>query len=114
MTLQPLPQVIDPEHLTQAFRRSGILGDARVADVAVESSRAPILSQITRLRLAYDSGAPDAPYLVILKTGHLNARGTAGPAGAKRSRSIPRSLQSLRGASSRAVSKPMATKRPRF
>jgi hypothetical protein len=70
MTLKPLPQVIDPEHLTQAFRRWGILGNARIADAAVESSRATILSQITRLRLAYDSGAPDAPRSGILKTGH--------------------------------------------
>ena len=38
-------------------------------------ARATILSQITRLRLAYDSGAPDAPYSVILKTGRRLGRG---------------------------------------
>jgi hypothetical protein len=70
MTLKPLPKIIDPEHLTQAFRRSGILGNTRITDVAVESSRATILSQITRLHLAYDSDAPASPRSVIFKTGH--------------------------------------------
>jgi Ecdysteroid kinase-like family len=70
MISKPLLQAIDPEHLTEAFRRAGVLGNAQVADVAVESSRATILSQITRLHLAYDSDAPDAPRSVILKTGH--------------------------------------------
>ena len=70
MISKPLLQAIDPEHLTEAFRRAGVLGNAQVADVVVESSRATILSQITRLHLAYDSDAPDAPRSVILKTGH--------------------------------------------
>ena len=60
MISKPLLQAIDPEHLTESFRRAGVLGNAQVADVAVESSRATILSQITRLRLAYDSDAPGA------------------------------------------------------
>src|SRR6516164_1370451 len=98
MTSKPLPQVIDPGHLTKAFRRARVLGDARVANVAVESSRATILSQITRLRLAYDSGAPDAPHSVILKTGHPDRLSDGWAGGARRSRFIPRSVQSLRDA----------------
>src|SRR5580704_3610385 len=56
-------------HLTNALRRSGALGDGRVRDVVVESSRNTILSRIIRLRLAYDGPAEGAPGSVILKTG---------------------------------------------
>jgi len=58
---------INPEHLTGVLRRSGVLGEGRVCDVAVESSRATILSQIIRLRLSYQ-GVSKAPKYVILKT----------------------------------------------
>jgi Ecdysteroid kinase-like family len=69
VTLESLPKAAQAELLTDALRRSGVLGDARVCDVAVASSRPTLLSQITRLRLTYDSAAPDAPATVILKTG---------------------------------------------
>jgi hypothetical protein len=64
---EPLPIAASTEHLTDAFRRAGLLGDGRVSDV-VESSRDTILSWIIRLRLSYQ-GASDAPKSVILKTG---------------------------------------------
>lgn len=69
MTSEALPEAVQCERLTNALRRSGVLGDGRVSDVAVESSRATIPSQIIRLRLAYDGAAPDAPRSVIFKTG---------------------------------------------
>jgi hypothetical protein len=55
-------------HLTDVLRRSGALGDGRVCNVAVESSRNTILSRIVRLRLTYDGTAAGAPRSVILKT----------------------------------------------
>jgi hypothetical protein len=70
MTSEPLPEAVHCDQLTDALRRSGVLGDGRVSDVAVESSRATILSQIIRLRLTYDGVAPHAPSSVIFKTGH--------------------------------------------
>jgi hypothetical protein len=57
------------EHLTDVLRRCGALGEGRVCDVAVESSRNTILSRIVRLRLAYDGPATGAAGSVILKTG---------------------------------------------
>lgn len=69
MDPEPLPQAVDCEHLTDALRRHGVLGDGRVSHVAVEHSRATILSQIIRLRLTYKGAAPDAPGSVIFKTG---------------------------------------------
>ena len=65
---EPLPIAADAQHLTDALRRCGVLGDGRVREVAVESSRPTLISRITRLRLTYD-GAEGAPGTVILKTG---------------------------------------------
>ena len=67
MTTQSLPRAASAEHLTSVLRRCGVLGDGRVRDVAVESSRATLLSRIVRLRLTCD-GAVDAPSSLILKT----------------------------------------------
>jgi hypothetical protein len=67
MTSEALPTAASAEHLTDALRRAGLLGDGRVCDVVVESSRDTILSRIIRLRLSYQ-GASDAPKSVILKT----------------------------------------------
>jgi hypothetical protein len=63
-----LPEAAHPERLTDTLRRSGALGEGRVVDVVVESSRATILSRIVRLRLTYE-GAANAPNTLILKTG---------------------------------------------
>jgi hypothetical protein len=65
-------------HLTDTLRRSGVLGDGRVCDTVVESSRDTILSRIIRLRLTYDGPAGKAPASVILKTG-LSDRAGDGP-----------------------------------
>jgi len=68
MSTGPLQIAIKAEHLTDALRRSGALGDGRVCNVVVESSRATLLSNIIRLRLTYDGDASHAPNSVILKT----------------------------------------------
>jgi hypothetical protein len=81
MTPDPLPRAADAEHLTDALRRSGALGDGRVCDIAVESSRATILSRIIRLRLSYEGTATDAPRSLILKTGLPERAGTKWNAG---------------------------------
>ena len=36
---QPIPEAIQAERLTATLRRTGVLGEAHVSDVAVESSR---------------------------------------------------------------------------
>jgi hypothetical protein len=69
MTTPSLPQAIDAERLTQALRRSGALSAGRVAEVAVESSSATILSHIFRLRLTYEGQGHDAPHALLLKAG---------------------------------------------
>jgi hypothetical protein len=68
MTTESLPAAADAGYLTEALRRSGALGDGRVCDVAVETSRDTLLSRIIRLRLTYDGGAAGAPQSIILKT----------------------------------------------
>jgi hypothetical protein len=77
MTSETLPNAATPENLTHALRRSGSLGDGRVSEVVVESSRATILSKIIRLRLTYDGEALGSPSTVILKTGHPDRLGDA-------------------------------------
>ena len=60
MAPEPLPSAAGAEHLTAALRRSGVLGEGCVREVAVESSRPTLLSRIIRLQLTYDRavGAP--------------------------------------------------------
>ena len=82
MNQEPLPKAVHAGHLTEALRRSGVLGDGRVRDVAVENSRMTVLSRIIRLRLSYDGLAPDAPHSVVFKTGHPD-RSSAGWNGAR-------------------------------
>jgi Ecdysteroid kinase-like family len=74
--LTALPDAAKAEHLTEALRRAGVLGNAAVLDVEVESARSTILSRIIRLRLNYDGDAADAPASIILKTG---LDGSVGP-----------------------------------
>jgi Phosphotransferase enzyme family len=64
-----LPEAADGESLTSALRRCGALTDGRVSAVAVESTRATILSKIVRLRLTYDRPGACAPNTLIFKTG---------------------------------------------
>jgi hypothetical protein len=66
--------------LTEVLRKSGVLRDGHVADVAVESSRATIMSRIIRLRLTFEGAAGDTPHSLILKTAlpeRLHARASA-------------------------------------
>src|SRR5258708_3359577 len=67
MTTDSLPPAAGAEHLTAALRTCGALGDGRVREVAVESSRDTLISHIIRLRLTYDGPATDAPRSIILK-----------------------------------------------
>jgi hypothetical protein len=68
-----LPRATNAEYLTEALRRSGVLGESSVREVAIENSRSTLLSRIIRLRLSYE-GATDAPKSLILKTGlHTDA-----------------------------------------
>jgi hypothetical protein len=66
---EPVPESISPESLTLSLRRAGALGGGRVSSVVAESPRTTILSQITRLRLAFEGDADGAPAALILKTG---------------------------------------------
>jgi hypothetical protein len=68
MTTEPVPKAADAQHLTDALRRANAIGDFRVSEVVVESSRPTILSRIIRLRLSYE-GAAAARRALILKTG---------------------------------------------
>src|SRR5262245_15406673 len=78
--MSDLPRAVQPEHLTDALRRCGVLRDGRVREVTVESSRATILSRIMRLRLAYDADAGEAPRAVFFKTGlPERSEGWSGP-----------------------------------
>ena len=59
---EPLPPAAQPEYLTQALTRCGLLRDGgRVSGVIVDSSKSTILSQIVRLRLSYEGASDDAP-----------------------------------------------------
>jgi hypothetical protein len=81
MTSEPLPRAAQPEYLTDALRRCGALADGRVCRVAVESSRATLLSRIIRLRLSYEGAAAETPRSIILKTGlpeRANAKWNSG------------------------------------
>lgn len=69
MTADPLPKAADAEHLTEALRRSGSLGDASVYNVAVMASFPKMRSHTFRLRLEYEGPAWDAPSSLILKDG---------------------------------------------
>src|SRR6185369_12172595 len=80
MTTESLPRVASAEHLTDALRRSGTLGNGRVCNVVVESERATVLSRILRLSLTYEAAA-GAPSSIILKTGHPDRAGGAWDAG---------------------------------
>jgi hypothetical protein len=64
-----LPEAAQAKSLTDALRRSEVLHEGSVTNVAVESSRTTILSKITRLRLTYEGAASNAPASLILKTG---------------------------------------------
>jgi Ecdysteroid kinase-like family len=107
MTSEPLPRAAEPEYLTDTLRRFGVLADDRVCGVAVESSRATLLSRIIRLRLSYEGRAAEAPGSVILKTGlpeRANVKWNSGRqevafytqvAGTMAERSVPRCFEAV-------------------
>ena len=64
---EALPTAANPELLTDALRRSGVLNRGRVCNVVVESARNTILSRIIRLRLTYDGAADGTPSSLIFK-----------------------------------------------
>jgi hypothetical protein len=57
MTSESLPTAASAEHITDALRRAGVLGDGRICDVVVESSCDTILSRIVRLGLSYQGAS---------------------------------------------------------
>jgi len=91
MSTGPLQIVSKAEHLTDALRRSGTLGNGRVCNVVVESSRSTLLSKIIRLRLTYEGAASHAPNSIILKTALPEGIGGLWNAGRQEVGSTPRS-----------------------
>jgi hypothetical protein len=75
MTAETIPTAAEPGHLTEALRRCGALGPARVGDVAVVNSIVKQRSHTRRLRLNYEGPAGAAPEFLILKMGHLDSAG---------------------------------------
>jgi len=61
MAQEASARMFNAKHLTEALRRSGVLGDGRVTEVVVLTSRRTVLSRIERLQLAYDGLTEDAP-----------------------------------------------------
>jgi thiamine kinase-like enzyme len=68
MTTEALPAAADAAYLTAALRRSGVLVDGSVREVAVTLSRDTLLSRIIWLRPSYDGNHAEAPATIILKT----------------------------------------------
>jgi hypothetical protein len=78
MTAETIPTAAEPSRLTEALRRCGALGAARVSGVTVANTIAKLRSRTLRLRLSYDGPSGAAPDSLILKMGHLDSSG--GPA----------------------------------
>jgi hypothetical protein len=70
MTTNALPAAAGADYLTDALRKSGVLGDGRVRDVDPENPHNTILSHIVRLKLSYDGVATGAPPSLFLKSAH--------------------------------------------
>jgi hypothetical protein len=70
MTTSALPSATNADHLTTVLRKSGVLSDGRVSDVALENPHNTILSHIVRLKLTYDGVASGAPPSLFLKSAH--------------------------------------------
>jgi thiamine kinase-like enzyme len=78
---ETLPRAAEAAHIAAALRRAGMLHDAQLCAVTLESARPTILSRIVRLRLSYDGPAAGAPNFVILKTGLPERIGSGWKAG---------------------------------
>jgi aminoglycoside phosphotransferase len=70
MATSALPSAANADHLTTVLRKSGVLSDGRVSDVALENPHNTILSHIVRLKLTYDGVASGAPPSLFLKSAH--------------------------------------------
>jgi Ecdysteroid kinase-like family len=68
MTTDSLPPAASADHLTDALRKAGVLGEGSVRDVEPENPHDTILSHIVRLKLSYDGPATGAPLSLFLKT----------------------------------------------
>jgi hypothetical protein len=76
IAMDPLLRLINPAHLNAILEQAGVLGDARVRDVAIVSDRLTLVSQIIRLRITYHGPASALPDSLILKTGRPERPGT--------------------------------------
>jgi hypothetical protein len=81
LATQSIPEAIQAERLTATLRRTGVLGEAHVSNVTLESSRDTILSRIIRVRLTYSAQSDQAPRSLIFKTCHPDRVGDALHAG---------------------------------
>lgn len=77
MSAPSLPAAAEPDALTHALQRAGVLADGRVREASADPPRDMVLSRIWRLRLAYDGDAAAAPKTLILKTRLPTAPGNA-------------------------------------
>ena len=62
-----LPDTADPDHLTDALRRNGVLSTGRVREVTSDAPKDTLVSRIQRLKLTYEGPAEKAPATLILK-----------------------------------------------
>lgn len=69
MAQPSLPPIADPQSVTDALGRAGVLGAGRVASVTAMASYPTVLSHIFRLRLTYEDAPADVPETLILKAG---------------------------------------------
>jgi hypothetical protein len=68
MIAETVPAAASVDRPTDVLRRSNTLENGSVSGVTVDSTRATILSRITRLRLTHTGQASGAPSSLILKT----------------------------------------------
>jgi hypothetical protein len=68
MIAETVPAAASVDRLNDLLRRSNTLENGSVSGVTVDSTRATVLSRITRLRLTYTGQASGAPSSLILKT----------------------------------------------
>ena len=82
MTL-PTPEAASAEHLTEVFRRCGLLAGGRVSAVAIDKPFPALLSLVQRLHLTYEGEAANAPASIIFKTDLPNRPGAHWESGRK-------------------------------
>jgi hypothetical protein len=70
MTLPQLPAVVEPDRLTAALRRGGVLDAGAVREVKVLHQHPALVSHVIRLGLRYVGESAGAPQSLILKMPH--------------------------------------------